>query len=194
VHKADSQFSISTQSSSIVSPSVSKESSSGQYETPATSVASITLPGGQTVAMSDAKAIAAKIEDQGKYIAEQEVMIKTLNKQLSHCESDLAAHMDLVGTLETSLGDSEKNLKKARLQTSELARERDSLHHQVEALRGELENSRKEVENARRSIAEEKHSYEARLDEERRAKERARAQLDSRMEEVQRRKSKFACL
>ena len=36
-------------------------------------------------------------------------MIKTLNKQLSHCESDLQTHMDLVSTLETSLGDSEKN-------------------------------------------------------------------------------------
>lgn len=36
-------------------------------------------------------------------------MIKTLNKQLTHCESDLQAHMDLVATLETSLTDSERN-------------------------------------------------------------------------------------
>ncbi|OAX39364.1 hypothetical protein K503DRAFT_865468 [Rhizopogon vinicolor AM-OR11-026] len=74
---------------------------------PATLVTSIAAPG------VDSKAITAKLEDQAKHISEQEVIIKTLNKQLSHCESDLAAHMDLVSTLETSLGDSEKNLRKA---------------------------------------------------------------------------------
>lgn len=75
-------------------------------DSPATSVASISVAGGPPL---DAKAAAAKIEDQAKHISEQEVMIKTLNKQLSHCESDLATHMDLVSTLETSLSDSEKN-------------------------------------------------------------------------------------
>jgi len=44
-------------------------------------------------------------------LEEQEAMIKTLNKQLTHCESDLQTHMDLVTTLETSLGDCEKNRK-----------------------------------------------------------------------------------
>ena len=51
----------------------------------------------------------AQLEEQTRIVEEQEVMIKTLNKQLTHCESDLQAHMDLVSTLETSLGDSEKN-------------------------------------------------------------------------------------
>jgi len=121
-------------------------------------------------------------------------MIKTLNKQLTHCESDLQTHMDLVSTLETSLGDCEKNLRKARMHATELARERDSLNSQVESLRSELQETKREVATARRSIVEEKQSLEHRLDEERRAKERARAQLDARMEELQRRKSKFACL
>jgi hypothetical protein len=40
---------------------------------------------------------------------EQEAIIKTLNKQLTHCEADLQAHMELVSGLETSLSDSEKN-------------------------------------------------------------------------------------
>ena len=75
-------------------------------DSPATSVASISIAGGLP---PDAKGLTAKIEDQTKHINEQEVMIKTLNKQLSHCESDLATHMDLVSTLETSLSDSEKN-------------------------------------------------------------------------------------
>ena len=36
-------------------------------------------------------------------------MIKTLNKQLTHCERDLQTHIDLSNTLEASLSDSEKN-------------------------------------------------------------------------------------
>ncbi|KAF8844806.1 hypothetical protein BDN67DRAFT_962242 [Paxillus ammoniavirescens] len=182
----ESQFSVSTQSS-LISPSSSRDS---QMDSPATSVISMNAQGSPL----DAKAAAAKIEDQTKHINEQEVMIKTLNKQLSHCESDLATHMDLVSTLETSLGDSEKNLRKARMQATELARERDSLNAQIDALRNELQEVRREVVTVRNSIVEEKQSLESRLDEERRAKERARAQLDSRMEELQKRKSKFACL
>ncbi|KAG1826831.1 kinesin domain-containing protein [Suillus subaureus] len=179
----ESQFSLSTQSSTT--------SSKDSTDSSATSVASVLAPNGPQV---DSKAIAAKLEDQAKYIDEQEVMIKTLNKQLSHCESDLATHMDLVSTLETSLSDSEKNLRKARMQATELARERDLLNSQNEGLRNELQEARREVVTVRKSIVEEKQSLESRLDEERRAKERARAQLDSRMEELQKRKSKFACL
>lgn len=80
------------------------------------------------------------------------------------------------------------------MQATELARERDNLNGQIVALRTDLAEAKAEVVNVRRSIVEEKQSLESRLDEERRAKERARAQLDSRMEELQRRKSKFACL
>ncbi|KAG1800448.1 uncharacterized protein HD556DRAFT_1230394 [Suillus plorans] len=157
----------------------------------ATSVASVLAPSGPEV---DSKAIDAKLEDQAKYTNEQEVMIKTLNKQLCHCESDLAAHMDLVSALETSLSDSEKNLLNARMQATELARDRDSLNFQIEGLRNELQEARREVVTVRKSIVEEKQSLESHLDEERRAKERARAQLDSRMEELKKRQSKFACL
>ncbi|KAG9318633.1 kinesin domain-containing protein [Chiua virens] len=183
----ESHSSVSTQSSAI-SPSTSKDS---QIDSPATSIASVSISGGSPL---DTKAAAGKIEDQARAINEQEVMIKTLNKQLSHCESDLATHMDLVSTLETSLSDSEKNLRKARMQATELARERDSLNAQLETLRNELQEARREVVTVRRSIVEEKQSLESRLDEERRAKERARAQLDSRMDELQKRKSKFACI
>ncbi|KAF5388989.1 hypothetical protein D9757_005088 [Collybiopsis confluens] len=133
-----------------------------------------------------------KLDEQTKQLEEQEAMIKTLNKQLTHCESDLQTHMDLVGTLETSLGDSEKNLRKARMHATELARERDRLNVEIEGLRKELTDTKREVVNVRQSIVEEKQSYEQRLDEERKAKERARQQLDSRMEELSKRKSKFA--
>ncbi|KAG8907187.1 hypothetical protein FRB99_005159 [Tulasnella sp. 403] len=138
--------------------------------------------------------IAALIEEQAKHLEEQETMIKTLNKQLTHCEADLQAHMDLVATLEASLTDSERNLRKARLQSNELAKERDSYQQQMAGLRMQVAEAQREASNMRRSVAEEKLTLEHRLEEERKAKERARAQLDSRMEEMAKRKSKFVCL
>ncbi|KIM26341.1 hypothetical protein M408DRAFT_330691 [Serendipita vermifera MAFF 305830] len=138
--------------------------------------------------------LTSQLEECQRQIEEQDTMIKTLNKQLSHCEGDLQAHMDLVGTLESSLNDSERNLRKARLQATEFARERDALQQQLDTARNDLQDAKREVVNVRMSIVEEKQSLEQRLDEERRAKERARAQLDTRMEELARKKSKFACI
>ncbi|KAG9045448.1 hypothetical protein FS837_006291 [Tulasnella sp. UAMH 9824] len=138
--------------------------------------------------------IAGLIEEQAKHLEEQEAMIKTLNKQLTHCEADLQAHMDLVATLEASLTDSERNLRKARMQSNEMAKERDSYLQQMNGLRAQVTEAQREASNMRRSVAEEKLSLEHRLEEERRAKERARAQLESRMEEMAKRKSKFVCL
>ncbi len=68
------------------------------------------------------------------------------------------------------------------MQATALARERDGLNNQITTLRTELHDTKNEVVNVRRSIVEEKQSLEHKLDEERRAKERARAQFDSRME------------
>ncbi|KAG9128525.1 hypothetical protein FRC07_005892 [Ceratobasidium sp. 392] len=137
---------------------------------------------------------AAQLEKQAQQLNEAQAMIKTLNKQLTHCEGDLQAHMDLVATLETSLSDSERNLRKSRNQSSELVKERDSLISQVQGLRVQLEEAQQEITQVRRTVVEEKHSLEQRLDDERRQKDRARQQLESRMEELQKRKSKFACI
>ncbi|KAJ3722777.1 kinesin domain-containing protein [Lentinula guzmanii] len=183
---------------SVISAGTSSSSRDSQQvpdspATPATSLGSSMITSLPTSVVPDAKAL-VKIDEQAKQLEEQEVMIKTLNKQLTHCESDLQTHMDLVSTLETSLGDSEKNLRKARMHATELARERDRLNGDIEALRKELTDTKREVVNVRQSIVEEKQSYEQRLDEERKAKDRARQQLDSRMEELSKRKSKFACI
>jgi hypothetical protein len=93
-------------------PSVSSQpisaSSSRDSEMIDSPVPSMTPSVAQGQMTSDTK-LTAQIGEQLRLIEEQEVMIKTLNKQLTHCESDLQAHMDLVNTLETSLGDSEKN-------------------------------------------------------------------------------------
>jgi chromosome segregation ATPase len=85
-------------------------------------------------------------------------------------------------------------VRKARMQATEISKERDRLNGQVESLRNELQDAKREVVTVRRSVVEEKQSLEHRLDEERKAKERARAQLDTRMDELQKRKSKFACM
>jgi septal ring factor EnvC (AmiA/AmiB activator) len=50
-----------------------------------------------------------QLDQHTKTIGEQAAMIKTLNKQLTHCESDLQTHMEEVARLENSLADSEKN-------------------------------------------------------------------------------------
>ena len=63
--------------------------------------------------------LTAQVQEQAKQLDEQEAMIKTLNKQLTHCESDLQAHMDMVARLETSLADSEKNREYRCLLSSE---------------------------------------------------------------------------
>ncbi|KAF8205718.1 hypothetical protein K438DRAFT_1964128 [Mycena galopus ATCC 62051] len=182
----DPNMSTSSHNSSGLASSSSRDS---QLDSPSTSVG----PSINGSVILDSKT-AARLEQQAKQIDEQEVMIKTLNKQLTHCESDLQTHMDLVSTLETSLGDSEKNLRKARMHATELARERDTLNVKLDGLRTELEEAKREIVTVRNSVVQEKQSFEQRLDEERKAKERARQQLEVRVDDIQKRKSKFACL
>ena len=50
-----------------------------------------------------------QLDPRTKTISEQAAMIKALNKQLIHCESDLQTHMDEVARLESSLAESEEN-------------------------------------------------------------------------------------
>jgi kinesin family protein 4/21/27 len=180
----------SATSSAALSPSSSHDS---DINSPATSVQPSITNGHIPTLVADAE-LAQQLQDRTKQMEEQEAIIKTLNKQLTHCEADLQSHMDIVSNLETSLGDSEKNLRKARMQATELARERDSLNSQVENLRSELAEAKREVTLVRRSVVEEKQSLEQRLDEERKAKERVRHQLDARMDELSKRKSKFVCI
>ncbi|KAI0306797.1 hypothetical protein B0F90DRAFT_1808404 [Multifurca ochricompacta] len=180
----------SATSSAALSPSSSRDS---DIDSPATSVTPPAANGHTPAIVTDVE-LTQQLQERTKQMEEQETIIKTLNKQLTHCEADLQAHMDMVGSLETSLGDSEKNLRKARMQATELARERDNLNSQIESLRNELAEARREVALVRRSVVEEKQSLEQRLDEERRAKERVRHQLDARMDELSKRKSKFVCI
>ena len=78
--------------------------------------------------------------------------IARLTKQLTHCESDLQANIDLVNTLESALNDSERNLRKARTQMNDLARERDQFLGQNDSLRQQIQEANAENENVRNSV------------------------------------------
>ncbi|EPQ26854.1 uncharacterized protein PFL1_05489 [Pseudozyma flocculosa PF-1] len=130
-----------------------------------------------------------------KLVAEQADEIKNLAKQLNHCEADLQANIDLVATLEAALNDSERNLRKSRVQLAEVTRERDRYSAQADEMRAQLNTAQHEVESVRNSVMLEKQGYESKLEEERQAKERARQALEARLEEVSKRKnSKLFCL
>lgn len=101
---SENGHSVSSHTSSAIYSVSSKDISP---DSPSTSIG---YPSNLSQALIDAKTL-ARLEQQAKTIDEQEAMIKTLNKQLTHCESDLQTHMDLVGQLEARLGDSEKNRK-----------------------------------------------------------------------------------
>ncbi|SCZ97432.1 BZ3500_MvSof-1268-A1-R1_Chr4-2g07210 [Microbotryum saponariae] len=123
-------------------------------------------------------------------VDELEAQVSKLVKQLTHCEGDLQANIDLVNTLESALSDSERNLRKARVQMNDLAKERDNYLSQNEAIRRELQDSHNETENVRNSIME----VESQLQAERYNRERAKQELERRLEDVNRKgKNKFAC-
>lgn len=115
--------------------------------------------------------------------------INRLTSQLSHVEGDLQANIDLVNTLESALNDSERNLRKARLQMADLARERDSYMGQNDMLRLQIQEAHTEVEAVRRSVLQ----VESRLQEERQGRDSVKAELQARLDDAARRKSKCEC-
>lgn len=130
-----------------------------------------------------------------RLLSEQAEEIKNLAKQLNHCEADLQANIDLVATLEAALNDSERNLRKSRVQLAEVTRERERYAEEANAMRTQLNSAQSEVENVRNSVMLEKQGYESKIEEERQAKERARKALEARLEEVSKRKgNKLFCL
>lgn len=75
-------------------------------------------------------------------------------------------------------------VRKARTQLQENNKERESALAEAARSRKQLEEAQKEVSSVRNSIIVEKRSLEDRLSEERRAKERAKAQLEQRLNEM----------
>lgn len=168
-----------TPTGTIGTSALTRSSSGGSKHT---SIASINL---STLGSQDAK----------KLLTEQGEELRQLAKQLSHCEADLQANIDLVTTLEAALNDSERNLRKSRVQLGEVTRERDRYASQTEDLRTQLQASQKEVDSVKSSTLMEKQDYELKIRAERMAKEKAARDLEARLEEVNRKKSsKLFCL
>ncbi|GAA5979174.1 hypothetical protein JCM11641_008450 [Rhodosporidiobolus odoratus] len=149
---------------------------------------------GDTVATSvrsgtDSQTVDPRILERFK---DQEAQLARLNKQLAQKDADLQAQLDLANTLDQALNDSERNLRKARLQSNEYARERDQFKTDNERLRLEAQDSHSTSESYRQSVLD----LETRLQHERDVQlrqERARQEMEARTSEVNRRKSKFAC-
>ncbi|CAO1629670.1 unnamed protein product [Parajaminaea phylloscopi] len=134
-------------------------------------------------------------QDAKKLLADQSEELKNLAKQLSHCEADLQANIDLVATLEAALNDSERNLRKSRVQLGEVTRERDRYASQSEDLRQQVTAAQREAETVRNSVLLEKQSFERKIREERQAKEKAARDLELQLEEINRKKSsKLFCM
>lgn len=126
-------------------------------------------------------------------LEEQEGIIGKLTKQLTHCETELKANLDLVATLESALNDYERNVRKSRLQMNELAKERDSFQQQNDSLRHQLREIQREADTAKRSLVMQEEESRQRLELQRKAQRDAQANAELRMSEMQKinRKSKF---
>ncbi|KAE8266384.1 hypothetical protein A4X09_0g5964 [Tilletia walkeri] len=177
-------------------PRTSSSSQITRSESPGTLTRSSSQSSLTTVNMSSNHGGAGGVGDSGlRMIAEQGEEIKKLQRQLSHCEADLQANIDLVSTLEAALNDSERNLRKSRVQLGEVTRERDRLQTQIDDLRDQAATAQRNLESVRNSVLLEKQGYESKIQEERAAKEKAREALEARLEEVSRRKnSRLFCM
>ncbi|GAA6047599.1 hypothetical protein JCM3770_001583 [Rhodotorula araucariae] len=122
----------------------------------------------------------------------RETLIARLKEQLAQRDVEYQSQVDLANTLESALNDSERNLRKARQQSNEYARERDQYKSAAERLRVEAQDSHSTSEGYRQSVLDLEERLQEQRNREARA-ERARRDLEARMEEVNRRKSKFAC-
>ncbi|CAG8490449.1 4939_t:CDS:2 [Funneliformis mosseae] len=122
--------------------------------------------------------------------------IQKLHRKIAKIEGENIQNKRLVETLENSLDENETNLRVAKQQLHVLQKEKAELVEQIKILRSKLDETTEQFEHARSSVYEEKKVIENVLEEERKAKEnaeKARRQLESRMEELMAKKSKFMC-
>lgn len=179
--------------SSASSSSLAQFSQSHRAESPSPGGTGLLSRSSSTTSINTASMDGSKATS--KLVAEQAEEIEKLTKQINHCEQDLSANIDLVATLEAALNDSERNLRKSRVQLSEATRERERYASQCEDLRQQVEQAQQEMERERSSGRIERQGWENRIKHEREAKERARRDLETRMDELQKKKnSKLFCM
>ncbi|CAG8501445.1 15186_t:CDS:2, partial [Racocetra fulgida] len=122
------------------------------------------------------------------------VEVQKLHKKITKIEGENTRHRQQVETLESALSEKDINLRVAKQQLQILQKEKSDLLTQIKNLHSQLDETTVQFENTRTSVYQEKKVIEAVLEEERKAKEdaeKARRLLESRMEELMARKSKF---
>ncbi|GES93100.1 P-loop containing nucleoside triphosphate hydrolase protein [Rhizophagus clarus] len=120
--------------------------------------------------------------------------IQKLHRKMAKIEGENIQNKRLVETLESSLSENEINLRVAKQQLQILQKEKTELIEQIKTLRSQLDETTAQFEYARTSVYQEKKDIETVLEEERKAKEsaeKARRQLESRMEELMAKKKSF---
>ncbi|CAG8705745.1 8353_t:CDS:1, partial [Scutellospora calospora] len=118
--------------------------------------------------------------------------IHRLHRKVAKMEGESNEHKHLVETLENTIEESNTNLRVAKQQLQILQREKMDLVDQIKLLKSQLDETTAQYENAKSSVQEEKKVIETVLEEERKAKEsaeKARRQLESRMEELMAKRS-----
>ena len=122
---------------------------------------------------------------------EQEANLTKLTRQLQHCESELKANLLLVGKLEYTIQENERNLRKNSNKMNELNKERNESLKQMEAMnRKYLELYNEYNEYKHKKEAEEKRERDELI---KKNQTEALRNTELRMQEIQRlnRKSKF---
>lgn len=149
-----------------------------------------TMTSNRTTSMADTISVDPRVHQK---FEEQEAALIRLTKRLEHAETELKANIDLVTTLESALNDSERNLRKSRLQLNDFNKERESLFKQNESLRLQVIDSQREVDNARHTLEMIEEENKRKLEAQRKAQREAQGNAEARMAEIQRlnRKSKF---
>lgn len=121
--------------------------------------------------------------------------INRLQAKLAHLEMESQNSSDLVATLETTLNDSERNLRKARTQLSEVTRERDAFSAQSADLQAQVDAATSELARTQARVHEQRQALEKEIEQERAAREKARQALSARLDEVTKRKnSRLFCI
>ncbi|CAI2161616.1 2010_t:CDS:2 [Funneliformis geosporum] len=140
--------------------------------------------------------LSRKGSDSSNYHSELATEIQKLHKKISHMEGENMENRQLVETLESSLNDNETNLRVAKQQLTILQKEKQEYVEQIKNLKVNLDEAQLQVEQTRSTVQEEKRAMDNMLEEERKAKERAekaRLDLESQMEQLMAKKSKFMC-
>ena len=98
--------------------------------------------------------------------------------------------------MESALNDTERILRKARMQMNDLVRERDTHEKENASLKKQTQDANAELETLRQSLASARRESDTRLLAERSQRDAARVELEQRLEAMRAKKSKYnvSCL